>query len=95
MNIPRTEPTAVGWEKLAPLRITAEKQAICVCEAFENIRRFTDASKSGIDKAMFGMAETSELDTGMTAPPVMGTLLFKGHRLLTLDLPEVNVWKRT
>lgn len=88
MKIPRTDPTAAGWENVAPFRITAEKQPICVCEAFENIRSCTDASKSGIDKAIFGIAETSEVDTGMTAPPVMGTLAFNGHRLLMLEVLE-------
>lgn len=86
VKIPKTDPTAAGCEKLAPFRITAAKQAISVCEEFEKNRSCTDASKSGIDNAMFGMAETSDVDTGMTAPPVMGTLLFIGHRLLKLEV---------
>jgi hypothetical protein len=75
--------------------MTAEKQAICVWDSFEKIRRFTDASKSGIDKAILGMVETSEEETGMTAPPVMGTLAFKGHRLLTLELLDMQMEAQT
>jgi hypothetical protein len=43
-----------------------------------------DPSKSGIDRAMLTMLETSDVETGIMAPPVIGTLLFKGHRLQIL-----------
>lgn len=41
-------------------------------------------SKSGIRKAISGIEVTSAGPTGMTAPPVIGTLLFKGQRLRRL-----------
>ncbi len=84
VKTPRTDPIAVGCEKLAPFLITAEKQAICVCDEFENIRRKADPSKSGIDSAILGIPDTSDEETGITAPPVIGTLEFIGHRLLLL-----------
>lgn len=81
VKTPRVDPTAAGWEKLAPFLMTAEKQAISVWEEFEKNRSINVPSKSGMPSAIGGMAETSEFDTGMTAPPVIGTLEFKGHRL--------------
>jgi len=83
MNVkpPRVDPTAAGWEKLAPFLMTAEKQAISVLEEFEKNLSIKVPSKSGIPKAIGGIAETSDDDTGMTAPPVIGTLAFNGQRL--------------
>jgi len=78
---PRTEPTAVGCEKLAPFLMTAWKQAIWVWVALEKTWRIAEPSKSGIANATFGMPETSADETGIIAPPVMGTLVFNGHRL--------------
>lgn len=52
VNIPRTEPTAAGWEKVAPLVTTAEKQPISDSVEFANILRMASPSKSGIDKAI-------------------------------------------
>ena len=66
--------------------MTAEKQAIWVWEEFENIRSVADPSKSGITKAIGMILETSDDETGMMAPPIMGILLFSGHRLLVLDV---------
>jgi hypothetical protein len=86
VKIPRTVPTAAGCEKLAPFLMTAEKHAIWVCVAFEKIRRTADPSKSGMLKAMLGIPETSDFDTGMIAWPTIGTLLFNGHRLLMLEM---------
>jgi hypothetical protein len=85
VKIPSTEPTAAGCEKLLPFRITAEKQAIWVWEEFENIRSIADPSKSGITNAIGIILETSDDETGIMAPPIMGILLFSGHRLLLLD----------
>ena len=85
VNTPRVDPTAAGWEKLAPFLMTAEKQPISVCEEFENILSIRVPSKSGMPNAMGGIAETSLFDTGMTAPPVIGTLAFSGHKLELLD----------
>lgn len=84
-NTPSVDPTAAGCEKLAPFLMTAEKQPISVWDEFEKIRSIRVPSKSGIPSAIGGIAETSLFDTGMTAPPVMGTLAFKGHKLNLLE----------
>jgi hypothetical protein len=81
---PRADPTAAGCEKLAEFLMTALKQAICVCEELENIRRMADPSKSGIAKAILGIADTSCVDTGILACPKIGTLAFNGQRLREL-----------
>ena len=81
MKTPKADPTAAGCEKLAPFLMTALKQAICVCDEFENSRRMADPSKSGIAKAISGIADTSWVDTGILACPKIGTLAFNGQRL--------------
>ena len=58
--------------------------------ALEKIRSIADPSKSGIPKAMLGMPETSDVETGITAPPVIGTLLFNGQRLRMLAIRSIN-----
>ncbi len=85
VNTPSTELTAAGCENVAPFLITAEKHPIWVCDELEKILSMTDPSKSGIDNAMFGMADTSDEETGITAPPVIGTLKFNGQRLTILE----------
>ena len=84
VKTPRVDPTAAGCAKLAPFLMTAEKQAMSVLEELEKNRNIKVPSKSGIPRAIGGIAETSELDTGMTAPPVIGTLAFNGHKLRVL-----------
>jgi len=86
VNTPRTELTAAGCENEAPFLITAWKQPICVCVALENMRREADPSKSGMTRAMLMMSCTSWAETGITAPPVIGTLALSGHRLTVLTL---------
>jgi hypothetical protein len=51
----------------------------------ENIRSVADPSKSGITKAIGIIFSTSDDETGMTAPPLTGILLFNGHRLIILE----------
>jgi len=87
VNTPNAEPTAVGWEKVAPFLITAWKQPIWVSVVLENTLKIADPSKSGIDKAMAGMLASLPL-IGITAPPVIGTLAFSGQRLLLLEMEK-------
>jgi hypothetical protein len=42
---------------------------------------------------MLGIPETSDEETGITAPPVIGMLEFIGHRLLQLALDKVRLAK--
>ena len=84
VKMPRTELTAAGWENDAPFLMTAWKQAISVCVLFENTRKVADPSKSGITSAIAGIPDTSDADTGIMASPLIGLLLFMGHRLYWL-----------
>ncbi len=81
VNNPSTGATLSAWEKVAPFLITAWKHPICVCVAFEKIRTDAEPSKSGICRAISGIPETSEEDTGMIASAAIGTLAFRGQRL--------------
>lgn len=77
----RTDPTAAGCENEFAFLMTAWKQPICVCVALEKIRRVADPSKSGIDKAIFGIPVTYWGPMGIVADPVTGVLAFRGQRL--------------
>lgn len=81
MKTPRTEPIADGCEKLAPFLITDLKQAISVWVELEKIRMVAAPSKSGMTNAISGIPATSDAETGIVAPPVIGTSPFIGHRL--------------
>lgn len=88
VKTPRTELIAAGWENVAPFRMTAWKQPIWVLVELEKIRKVAEPSKSGMDRAIFGMPETSDCETGMMASAKIGIEAFSGHRLFLLGISE-------